>query len=214
MVGGRGEVKRVSKHAVRSLWFAIVAVVAWAQANPVLPPDVLVRQTAEEILVLAAADKRVDTGDIGELIKLVEVKVAPHFDFDTMTRLAVGRHWRVASARQHQALVAEFRKLLLRTYTRAYTANRGVKTRVKPLRPGGSAEEVTVNSELILPNNAPLVSVDYDMRATENGWKIYNVTVEGISLVTTYRSEFNEQIRKNGVDGLIRRLEERNRPGR
>ncbi|MFN0313597.1 MAG: phospholipid-binding protein MlaC [Burkholderiales bacterium] len=202
----------MKQHLMGGLWFAIVAAAALAQTNPGVAPDVLIRQTAEEILVLAAADKRVDKGDTGELIKLVEVKVAPHFDFDTMTRLAVGRHWREASAQQRQALAAEFRKLLLRTYTGAYAANRGVKTRVKPLRPGDSAEEVTVNSELILPNNAPPVSVDYDLRATANGWKIYNVTVEGVSLVTTYRSEFNEQIRKTGVDGLIRRLQERNRP--
>lgn len=161
---------------------------------------------------MAAADKRVDTGDIGELVKLVEVKVAPHFDFGTMTRLAVGRHWRAASGPQRQALISEFKKLLLRTYTRAYAANRDVKTSVKPLKPDHGAKEVTVKSELVLPSNAPPVSVDYDMRATPNGWKIYNVTVSGVSLVTTYRSEFAEQIRKTGVDGLIRRLEERNRP--
>ncbi len=177
------------------------------------PPDVLIRHTAEEILTMAAADKRADTGDIGGLVKLVEARVAPHFDFGTMTRLAVGRHWRDASEPQRQALISEFRKLLLRTYTRAYAANRDVKTRVKPLKLDHGEEEVTVKSELVLPGNAPAVSVDYDMRASPNGWKIYNVTVNGVSLVTTYRSEFAEQIRKTGIDGLIRRLEERNRPG-
>ena len=86
--------KRASKRAIGCGWLVLVAVVTWAQTDPLSmgPPDVLIRQTAEEILAMAAADKRVETGDIGGLVKLVEVKVAPHFDFDTMTRLAVGRH--------------------------------------------------------------------------------------------------------------------------
>lgn len=195
--------------------FSLLPTVTRAQteSSPRLAPDALVRQTADEILSFAAADKGVHTGDIEGLIKVVEVKVAPHFDFDTMTRLAVGKHWRDASDLQRQSLTVQFRKLLLRTYTRAYSLNRGVKSKVKPLKTRGDEAEVTVKSELILPSSVDTVSVDYDMRATASGWKIYNVTVEGVSLVTNYRSEFAEQIHKSGIDGLIHLLEQRNARG-
>lgn len=173
-------------------------------------PQALVERTVMQVLALAAADPGVKKGDLSGLTRLVEARIVPHFDFDTMTRLAVGRHWREASPAQRATLTTLFKQLLVRTYTRAYARTREVKARVLPLRAERTATEVTVKTVLLLPADAPAVTVDYDMRVTGAGWKVYNVTVENVSLVTTYRAEFAEQIRAGGIDGLITRLEEKN----
>ncbi|MBM3396167.1 MAG: ABC transporter substrate-binding protein, partial [Betaproteobacteria bacterium] len=174
-------------------------------------PRALVERTVTEVLALAASDPGVAKGDLAGLTHLVEARIVPHFDFATMTRLAVGRHWRAASAGQRNALVAQFQRLLVRTYTRAYARSRNVRARVSPLQLERGATEATVKTVLMLPGEAPDVTVDYDMHWVEGRWKVYNVTVEGVSLVTTYRGEFAEQIREAGVDGFLRRLEEKNR---
>lgn len=190
-------------------WMLLCA--ALAAAQDVTSPRTLVERTVTDVLRLAAEDRGVAKGDLTGLGRLVEERIVPHFDFDTMTRLAVGRHWRAATAAQRGALTTQFKQLLVRTYTRAYARSREVKARVLPLKLERGATEATVKTVLLLPGDAPDVAVDYDMRLTEQGWKVYNVTVEGVSLVTTYRAEFAEQVRAGGIEGLIRRLEEKNR---
>ena len=192
---------------------AVIALVPqWrVQAAQDLQPDVLVKRAGDEILALAANDERVASGQIDELVKIVEQKIATYFDFNTMTRLAVGKYWRMADESQRQSLVAEFRQLLIRTYTRAYASNREVRATVMPSRLEAGAVEATVKTQLSLPGSRPPITVDYDMRLYSGGWKIYNVTVDGVSLVTTYRADFAERIRRTGIDGLIVSLAERNR---
>lgn len=181
------------------------------QAAQDLQPDVLVKRAGDEILALVANDDLVASGDINELVKVVDKKIAPYFDFNTMTRLAVGKYWRMADEAQRQSLTAEFRQLLIRTYTRAYASNREVRATVMPSRLEAGATEATVKTQLSLPGSRPPITVDYDMRLYAGGWKIYNVTVDGVSLVTTYRADFAERIRRTGIDGLIVSLAERNR---
>ena len=196
---------------VGAIWVAlfIAGASAHAQSDSHSRPEELVKQTVAQVLSLAAADSKASAGDISDLANLVEAKIVPHFDFATMTRLAVGKHWREANESQRQRLTQAFKTLLVRTYTRAYALHRDVKATVLPSRTPDSAKEATVRTQLALPGNAPPVTVDYDMRLAPEGWKVYNVTVDGVSLVTTYRAEFTEQIRTGGVDGLIKRMEER-----
>jgi len=146
--------------------------------------------------------------------ELIEKKVAPHFDFERMTRLAVGRNWRETSEEQKKALIEQFRQLLVRSYSTAYSAYRNIVVDVKPARLKEGDEDVQVRSEIKLPGGAPPVNVDYAMYKNDAEWKVYDVIVDGVSLVTTYRSSFSEEIRQNGIDGLIKSLREKNtQPG-
>ncbi len=190
-----------------------VLALALAVAGPVraepTPPDVLVRTTSEEVLRLVAEDKDLRNGNASKLVDLIETRVLPQFDMSKMTRLAVGKNWRQATQDQQKQLIKEFQTLLVRSYSAAYSAYRHVKVDVKPLK-AIDGEDVMVKTQILLPGGAPPVAVDYAMNVTPDGWKIYNVVVEGVSLVTTYRTEFGAQIEQGGIDGLIRNLQERN----
>ena len=129
-----------------------------------------------------------------------------------MTRLAVGRNWRQATPEQQKTLIEQFRSMLVRSYSTAYSAYRNIVIEVKPLRLQPTDEDVQVRSEIKLPGGAPPVTVDYSMVKSDSDWKVYDVTVDGVSLVTTYRSTFAEEIRQNGIDGLIKALQQKNTP--
>jgi phospholipid transport system substrate-binding protein len=122
----------------------------------------------------------------------------------------MGRNWRKANAEQQQRLIDEFRTLLVRTYTTALTQYRNQTVDFKPLRTAPNDSEVVVQSLIKQPGGAP-VAIDYGMEKTDSGWKVYNVKIEGISLVENYRNTFNSEIQKHGVDGLIKSLVEKNR---
>ena len=205
---------RVGMNAVFGvLWrlamLACFSAVAAARAD--FPaPDVLVRSTSEEVLRLVAEDKELRSGNTTRLIELIETKVVPHFDVQKMTRLAVSKSWRQATGEQQRQLVKEFQTLLVRSYGAAYSSYRHVKVDVKPLKVVDGEDDVTVKSQILLPGGAPPVAVDYLMNRTADGWKVYNVVVEGVSLVTTYRNDFAAQIEQGGIDGLIRNLQDRN----
>lgn len=175
-----------------------------------------VKKTTQEILTLIKEDKAVKSGDRKRLMELVEAKVLPHFDFQRMTRLAVGRHWTNASPEQREALVREFRNLLVRTYTNAFLTyqKEHVLDPTAEVKQGRSdkADDVTVQTVVRNPGEQP-IRVDYDMVKTAQGWKVYDVVVEGVSLVTTYRTTFNDRIQQTGVDGLISLLKEKNQGG-
>lgn len=182
-----------------------------AQPSPAYArPDAVVRGASEALLGWAARKAPLTREQGQDLLAMVQNDIAPHFDFETMTRLAVGKHWRLANPAQRAALVAEFRQLLIRIYTMAYMANSEVRVVIEPLKLTPGATECTVHSQLILPGSRPPVTVDYDMRRTDTGWKIYNVAVDSVSLVTTYRQDFSERIRRGGIDSLIASLKERN----
>ncbi len=173
-------------------------------------PDVLVRTTTDEVMRLLQEDKEFKAGNVAHVVGLIEEKIVPHFDFARMTKLAVGRSWREATPEQQKTLVHEFQTLLVRSYATAYTAYRQIKVEVKPLKLAGGEDDVTVKSQILLPGGAPPVGVDYSMGASPAGWKVYNIAVDGVSLVTTYRNDFGAQIQQGGLDALIRSLQERN----
>lgn len=172
-------------------------------------PDVLIKNTAQEVLTIVKQDKDIRSGDKKKVLDLVEAKVLPHFDFERMTRLAVGKGWRTASPEQKKSLVTEFRNLLVRTYTNAFTGYKDQTLEVKPLRMPAGADEVTVKSLILKPGAQP-IAVDYEMEKTADGWKAYDLSVEGASLVTTYRGTFADQVAQSGIDGLIKMLADKN----
>jgi phospholipid transport system substrate-binding protein len=201
-----------SKEAIWS-WLVALAMVGsfaiCAKAEEV-PADVLVRKTTEEVLTVVRNDKEIRAGNVGKISQLIEEKVAPHFDFERMTRLAVGRPWREATPSQRESLVKEFRTLLVRSYSAAFTAYTGIAVEYRPYKMTPGETETTVQTLIKLPGGAPPMGVDYDMGATPEGWKVYDVRVAGASLIINYRNLFAQEIQSGGVDGLIKSLVDKN----
>ena len=173
-------------------------------------PDVLVRGTTEEVLAIVRNDKDIKAGKVDRIVNLIEEKVAPHFDFPRMTRLAVGRAWRDATPVQRTALIKEFRSLLVRSYSAAFTAYTGVSVDYRPFRFNPGDTEATVQTLIKMPDGKESVAVDYDMALTPSGWKVYDVRVAGASLIINYRNLFALDIDRGGIDGLIKSLVNKN----
>ena len=175
-----------------------------------LSPEAQVRQITTDVMDAIKSDKALQAGDRTKALALAEQKILPYVDFREATRLAVGRAWSTATAEQQNRLVDEFRALLVRTYANAVDVYRGQTMKVQPVRMAPEATEVTVRN-LYLNSSGQTIPVDYSMLKTPEGWKVYDVTVEGMSLVITYRGEFEQIVRQSGIDGLIARLAEKNR---
>ena len=186
-----------------TLMAASAANLAFAQSAP----DALVKSTVDEVLgvIKTGKDRRV-------LSEVVEKKVLPHFDFQAMTRMAVGRHWREASPTQQQSLENAFRGLLVTTYTQALSqaATPEQSVDVRPLAVKPADDDVTVRTLVKDASRKPL-AIDYRLAKAATGWKVYDVVVENLSLVTNYRDSFNQEITKSGIDGLIKALEAKNK---
>ena len=199
----------MSKTAGILMALTLSAAALGAQAD-VLAPDALIRQTADEVLTMVKQDKDMRSGNQKKLLDLVETKVLPHFDFEKMTRLAVGRPWRSATAEQRQALVTEFRTLLVRTYTAAFSRYQDQKVEVKPpVKSDKRDDEVTVNTLIVKPGS-PSIAVNYEMEKKDDGWKVFDLTIEGASVIESYRGTFTDKVQQSGIDGLIKYLADKN----
>jgi phospholipid transport system substrate-binding protein len=189
-----------------SAW--LLAIPAWAAETS---PDTLVDNTAQEVLAIVKQDKDIRGGDKAKILDLVEAKILPHFNFNRMTRLAMGKNWSQAAPGQQQELVKEFRTLLVRTYSNALSNYSDATIKVEPLKNKGGETDTTVKTKVIQDSGQEPVPIDYSMEKTSDGWKVYDVTVAGVSLVTNYRSTFNNQVREGGVEKLIKTLADKNR---
>jgi phospholipid transport system substrate-binding protein len=193
-----------------TLLFAF-SVTAKAQENP----EQLVQKITNDILAAIKSDKQLAAGDKQKALKLAEEKVLPYIDFEEATRLAVGRAWSQATPEQKKKLVGEFRNMLVRTYSNAIEAYQGQTLKVLPSRAGKSdaKDEATVRTQFVRAGGQPL-PIEFQMRKAEKGWKVFDISVEGISLVLTYRSEFDQVVKQEGIDGLIKRLTQKNTPAK
>ncbi len=190
-----------------SLVFAVLL------ASPALAqeaPDVLVKRVTEEVLEIVRKDRDIQNGSTQKAVELVDQKVLPHFDFRHMTALAVGKDWKKASPGQQQQLTAEFKTLLVRTYSNALTSYKNQKIVYKPFKMNPGDSEVLVRTEVIQPGSKP-VQIDYNLEKSDAGWKVYDVVVAGISLVTNYRDQFGQEVRSGGIDGLIAAIAAKNK---
>ena len=199
------------KYALAFLTAAFFNSVGFAQAAE-QNPEALVKQVTEEILQALKSDKKLAAGDKQRALQVAEEKVLPHIDFEEATRLAVGRAWSQASPEQKKQLTTEFRRMLVRIYSNAIQPYEGQVITVSPVRMKPGDTDVTVHNTFKRSSGGKPVGFDYAMRKTEQGWKIYDIVVEGISLVLTYRSEFDNVIKQQGVDGLIKALAAKNAP--
>jgi phospholipid transport system substrate-binding protein len=196
-----------------AIFACLMALALPVRAQQDLGPEDLVRKVTRDVLDAIRSDKQLAAGDRQKALRLAEEKVLPLIDFEEAARLAVGRAWAQATPEQRKKLVEEFRKMLVRTYSNAISAYEGQTMKVLPVRMKPGDTEVTVHNQYIRAGSTPL-PVDYQMHKTGQGWKIYDITVEGVSLVLTYRSEFDAVVKQSGIDGLIKRLEEKNTPAK
>jgi phospholipid transport system substrate-binding protein len=189
-----------------------LAIAAPASLAQDVAPDALLRAVAVDVIDKITQNQELQVPDPAKVAVLVETEILPLFDFVHMTRLAMARNWRLATPEQQRVLTEEFKTLLMRTYWTALTHYRGEVIDFKPLRAAPLDTRVTVRSDVKQPGKERM-TLDYDMEKTPAGWKIYDVKVAGVRLVTTYREVFAEKVRAGGVDGLIKSLADRNRGG-
>lgn len=176
-------------------------------------PDVLLKEVTLQVLTIIRQDKDIQAGNPAKVADLVETRILPHFDFARMTQIAVARNWRAATPEQQEALTAEFKTLLVRTYSAALSGYRDQVIEYRPLRALPDAIEVTVRSE-VRQSGRERMNLDYDMEKTPSGWKVYDIKIAGISMVTTYRDTFAGKVRDGGIEGLIKSLSDKNRQDR
>ncbi|MBI1942547.1 MAG: ABC transporter substrate-binding protein [Betaproteobacteria bacterium] len=184
-------------------------VAASAAAQSQLGPEELVKKVTADVLDTIKSDKGLQAGDRQKALALAEQKVLPHIDFREAMILAMGRSWHQAKPAQQEELVSAFRTMLVRIYANAIDRYRGQTMKVMPVRMPAGATEVAVRNRYLSPGRPP-VPIEYSMRKGPEGWKIYDISVEGVSLVLTYRAEFENITRTSGVEGLIKRLQEKN----
>ncbi|KRO77946.1 ABC transporter substrate-binding protein [Methylophilaceae bacterium] len=173
-------------------------------------PDELVRKTADDVISIIKQDKDIQAGDTNKIYKLAEEKILPNFDFERISRLVLGKAWRTATDDQKTQFKYEFKNLLLRTYAVALSKYKDQKIEYKPLRMKPTDEIVTVKTEIIQSGAQP-IDVDYALAKQDNSWLVIDIIIEGVSLVTNYRSQFASEIKRNGMDSLIKELANKNK---
>lgn len=185
--------------------FASVGVV-----NAEITPQALVKQTADDVLAIIKNDKEIQSGNQQKLYAVVEEKILPNFDFDRVSRMVLGKNWKTATPEQQASFQKEFRSLLLRTYSSALGKYKDQVIEYKPMRAEPDAKNVSVKTQILQAGGQP-VAVDYSLVKGENGWKVYDIVIESVSLVTNYRSQFSNEIRQNGLDSLNKKLADKNK---
>ena len=191
------------------LAFVFSAAPALSAVGQEMTPEELVRKVTADVLDSIKSDRQLQAGDRRKTLALAEQKILPHVDFREAAQLAMGKSWSTATPAQQDQITNEFRSMLVRIYSNAIDVYRGQTMKVLPVRLPPGATEVTVRNQYLREGRPP-VAVEYAMKKTPEGWKIYDISVEGVSLVLTYRAEFESITRTSGVAGLLKRLAEKN----
>jgi len=173
-------------------------------------PDALVKTTAEDVLTIVKNDKDIQAGNQAKIFALAEEKILPNFNFERVSRIVLGKNWNGATKEQQDAFQKEFKTLLIRTYASALSKYKNQTIDYKPLRAQPTDTEVSVKTQINQPGGQP-IEVDYSLAKETDGWKVFDIVIEGVSLVTNYRGQFNNEIRQSGMDGLIQKLVEKNK---
>jgi phospholipid transport system substrate-binding protein len=180
---------------------------AGANAN-MSTPDGLVKFVVEDVLNIIKSDKAIQSGDLRKINALVDQKILPYSDFQKTTRLAMGRNWPKATPAQQALITQEFKTLLIRIYGGALAQVKDQKIQYKPLR--ASADDTDVIVRTVVVGKGEPIQLDYRLEKTGNAWRVYDINILGAWLVEAYRNQFNDQVSKGGIDGLIQFLQQRN----
>lgn len=198
------------KLLLNKIIFLVLLVVTFSAAAQDISPDKLIRDTVDEVIAVLKQDNGIREGNQEKVLNLIREKILPHFNFTRMTQLAMGKNWALADPEQKKSLVKEFRTLLVRTYSNSLTSYRDEVIKISPTSVSPQDTRATVKTQVIQGGGKQPVPIDYSMEKKGDSWKVYDVTVAGVSLVTNYRGSFNNQIKNGGVDGLITALVEKN----
>ena len=177
--------------------------------DPSTPPDALIKMVVTEVMATVKADPDIQKGNIPKIVDLVEKKIVPYTDMRRTTEMAMGPNWKKATPEQQAQLTAEFKNLLIRTYSGALSQLRDQTVQFKTLRAAPDDREVVVKT-VVLGRGDP-VPLDYRLEKTANGWKVYDMNIMGVWLVEAYRNQFSNQISQNGIEGLVKFLQDRNK---
>ncbi len=195
---------------MKKWWMAVAMWLVSGVAMAAMTPDQLVKKTADDVIEVIKSDKDIQAGNQQKIFALAEEKILPNFDFEKVSRLVLGKNWTNATPEQKTAFQAEFKTLLLRTYATALSKYKNQVIEYKPFRMEPGAESATVKTAIQQPGGDP-ISVGYTLGKKADDWKVYDIVIEGVSLVTNYRSQFAQEIRQNGLDSLTKKLAEKNK---
>ncbi|MBU3558148.1 phospholipid-binding protein MlaC [Polynucleobacter sp. Nonnen-W13] len=187
----------------------LLASSASAQAVDQSTPDGLIKTVVSDVMASVKSDPEIQKGNIPRIVDLVEKKIVPYTDMRRTTEMAMGPNWKKATAEQQAQLVSEFKNLLIRTYSGALSQLRDQTIQFKPLRAAPDDKEVVVKTVVI--GRGDPVPLDYRLEKTANGWRVYDMNIMGVWLVEAYRNQFANQISQNGVEGLVKFLQDRNK---
>lgn len=176
-------------------------------------PQVLVQETSQLMLAKLKQEKELLKAEPSRIYELVNDIVIPHFDFEYMSQMVLAKYWRKASAGQRQAFTEEFKQLLVRTYATSLNEYADQDIIYLPFRSGSKSDQVTVKTEIEQPGGFP-VPIDYRLHQNSGNWKVFDVVIDAVSLVTNYRTSFSKEIRQSGLDSLINTLAQRNQEAR
>jgi phospholipid transport system substrate-binding protein len=188
---------------------ALFAASVSAQAVDQSTPDGLIKTVVSDVMASVKSDPEIQKGNIPRIVELVEKKILPYADMRRTTEMAMGPNWKKATPEQQAQLVTEFKSLLIRTYSGALSQLRDQTIQFKPLRAAPDDKEVVVRTVVI--GRGDPIPLDYRLEKTSNGWKVYDMNIMGVWLVEAYRNQFANQISQNGVDGLVKFLQDRNK---
>ena len=195
---------------IKRLLIALTLLCFSATAFAIEAPDALVKRTADDVLAVVKTDQDIQAGNQEKIFALAEEKIIPNFNFDKVSRLVLGKNWTKATPEQKTAFQTEFRSLLIRTYATALSKYKNQTIEYKPLRLADGASSATVKTLIVQPGGQP-IAVDYSLEKHTDAWKVYDIVIEGVSLVTNYRGQFAQEIRQNGLDSLIKKLSDKNK---
>ena len=195
---------------IKKFFIALSLLCFSATSFAIEAPDALVKRTAEDVLAVVKNDQDIQAGDQQKIFALAEEKIVPNFNFDKVSRLVLGKNWTKATPDQKTAFQAEFRTLLIRTYATALSKYKNQTIEYKPMRMADGATTVSVKTQIVQPGGQP-IAVDYSLEKHTDAWKVYDIVIEGVSLVTNYRGQFAQEIRQNGLDSLIKKLGDKNK---
>jgi phospholipid transport system substrate-binding protein len=188
----------------------LIATTAFAQTpDQATTPDALIKMVVSDVMASVKTDPDIQKGNIPKIVDLVEKKIAPYTDMRRTTEMAMGPNWKKATPEQQNQLVVEFKSLLMRTYSGALSQLRDQTVQFKAFRAAPEDNEVVVKT-VVLARGDP-VSLDYRLEKTDKGWRVYDMNIMGVWLIEAYRNQFSNQISQNGIDGLVKFLQDRNK---
>ncbi len=187
----------------------ILSATAAHSANAADDPTTIVRETTDKVLDRVRADKEALEADTGRMYDLVSELIFPHFDFPIMSQFVLGEHWSEADEASRTGFIEQFRKLLVRTYATALLQFSNQEITYPPVEQSGRASFARVMQDIAQPGSSPL-SVLYRLHNKSGEWKVYDVSISGVSLIQTYKANFDSKVKKDGLDGLIASLDSKN----